>query len=545
MRRASCPCGRAKRRKPQGAAARGPAPEKLSTHFARAQPPLFSLPTRAALEASALARIPPASQPTQPDVQPGQHHQSQHPLPPGPPPGPPPFTLPPRPPTPTTRPALEVTVARFEALTPHLPPPPPAHRACPGVYKRGTGGEEGGSGSGGAAAAAAPPPACGAPLVPISWVAPPGPDGRPGPLVQAWRCGRGPGACGYRETPFPRSPAPRLALVLDTAADPGSSSSATRGAFFVVPAPGAADAVAWCGGVAALLSLAGAPPPPPATPPPTGTTPTPLQDPPPDGARAARYPLPLYPRVLAATLAMRVAREPLLDRAGAVPAGVMAAWRAPADGGAPPAASLAAPPPPVEALVAAGVPAPLAAALLPFQRSGVAFALARGGRALVADEMGVGKTVQALAIAAAYRAEWPLLIVCPASLRLAWADAFEAWCGAGAARPREVVVVEGRADAPPPPGTVAGDGVRVVITSFDMLARLACGACTREAERRGGGARGGAARARPAASARPSSTHLPRPGPVPGRPGALAGGHRGRGAHAASHRPAPAGRPAL
>ena len=30
-----------------------------------------------------------------------------------------------------------------------------------------------------------------------------------------------------------------------------------------------------------------------------------------------------------------------------------------------------------------------------FQRTGVRFALARGGRALIGDEMGLGKTVQA------------------------------------------------------------------------------------------------------------------------------------------------------
>lgn len=42
-------------------------------------------------------------------------------------------------------------------------------------------------------------------------------------------------------------------------------------------------------------------------------------------------------------------------------------------------------------------------ALLPFQREGVRFALRRGGRALIADEMGVGKTVQAIALASCYQ----------------------------------------------------------------------------------------------------------------------------------------------
>lgn len=43
--------------------------------------------------------------------------------------------------------------------------------------------------------------------------------------------------------------------------------------------------------------------------------------------------------------------------------------------------------------------------------------MSRGGRVLIADDMGLGKTIQALAIADYYRNEWPLLIVCPSSMR--------------------------------------------------------------------------------------------------------------------------------
>ncbi len=42
------------------------------------------------------------------------------------------------------------------------------------------------------------------------------------------------------------------------------------------------------------------------------------------------------------------------------------------------------------------------------------------GRILLADEMGLGKTVTSLAIMLAYKDEWPLLILCPASLRYTW-----------------------------------------------------------------------------------------------------------------------------
>lgn len=49
------------------------------------------------------------------------------------------------------------------------------------------------------------------------------------------------------------------------------------------------------------------------------------------------------------------------------------------------------------------MPESLQAALLPFQQTGVRFGLERRGRVLIADEMGVGKTVQALALASCYQ----------------------------------------------------------------------------------------------------------------------------------------------
>ena len=45
-----------------------------------------------------------------------------------------------------------------------------------------------------------------------------------------------------------------------------------------------------------------------------------------------------------------------------------------------------------------------------------------GGRALLADDMGLGKTLQALAVMSHYRNNWPLLIICPSSVRMIWAE---------------------------------------------------------------------------------------------------------------------------
>eukprot|EP00854_Cymbomonas_tetramitiformis_P016952 gene16952-20142_t len=75
----------------------------------------------------------------------------------------------------------------------------------------------------------------------------------------------------------------------------------------------------------------------------------------------------------------------------------------------------------------ASLPASLRRGLLPFQLDGVRFGLVHHGRCLLADEMGVGKTVQAIALAACYMEEWPLLVVVPASLRLMWVEELERW----------------------------------------------------------------------------------------------------------------------
>ncbi|GJP85186.1 hypothetical protein CLOP_g15294 [Closterium sp. NIES-67] len=135
------------------------------------------------------------------------------------------------------------------------------------------------------------------------------------------------------------------------------------------------------------------------------------------------------------------------------------------------------------------LPGQLRRALLPFQREGVKFAVQRGGRCLIADEMGVGKTIQAIAAAAWYMAEGPVLIVCPACLRLQWAEQLERWLPF--LRPSQIHVVFGQRDdlveedpgeGSPGGGTdgsmkghtdkANGPAPAVVITSFTMAGRL-------------------------------------------------------------------------
>ena len=115
-----------------------------------------------------------------------------------------------------------------------------------------------------------------------------------------------------------------------------------------------------------------------------------------------------------------------------------------------------------------GLPPTLLETLAPFQRYGAAFAIVRK-RCLLADEMGAGKTLPALAaLATAFlKGGAPALIVCPAGCRAMWAHEVENWLPR--LTPRDVVVVRSSLDAPAPPPASAP---KVVIISFQMLERL-------------------------------------------------------------------------
>jgi SNF2 family DNA or RNA helicase len=101
--------------------------------------------------------------------------------------------------------------------------------------------------------------------------------------------------------------------------------------------------------------------------------------------------------------------------------------------------------------------------LMPFQTAGVAYALKRR-RVFIADEQGLGKTVQALA-AIEHDHAFPAIVVCPASLKLNWKREADKWLPG-----RETVVVSGRK----PVDTSDAD---VVVVNYDVVgahrARLA------------------------------------------------------------------------
>ncbi len=87
------------------------------------------------------------------------------------------------------------------------------------------------------------------------------------------------------------------------------------------------------------------------------------------------------------------------------------------------------------------VAARLGGELAPFQWAGVHYVL-RARRAFIADEQGLGKTVEALAALEADDA-FPAIVVCPASLKLNWQRETAHWLAH-----RSVAVVEGRGVGP-------------------------------------------------------------------------------------------------
>lgn len=104
--------------------------------------------------------------------------------------------------------------------------------------------------------------------------------------------------------------------------------------------------------------------------------------------------------------------------------------------------------------------------LYEFQKTGVRFIESSNFRCLVADQMGLGKTVQGLiAVKRNIEKLTPLLVVCKAGLRLQWAYEMYRWIGDDFLS----ITVDNHKTKP-----YIGNGspFKAVIVSFDMLRRL-------------------------------------------------------------------------
>ena len=85
------------------------------------------------------------------------------------------------------------------------------------------------------------------------------------------------------------------------------------------------------------------------------------------------------------------------------------------------------------------------------------------GRLLLADEMGLGKTLSSLAIMTFYEPEWPLLIICPASLRYTWPAEIEKFLPS--IPPQAVYIAAGFQDI----GFTARKDIKIVIVTYSLL----------------------------------------------------------------------------
>ena len=99
--------------------------------------------------------------------------------------------------------------------------------------------------------------------------------------------------------------------------------------------------------------------------------------------------------------------------------------------------------------------------LRPFQMQGVVDVISRfAGRCLIGDEMGLGKTPQAIAVAEYYNA-WPIIVVCPASLRWNWRREFLSW--SHHVKEEDIAIIE---------SNKSQIGGKVIIISYELAVKL-------------------------------------------------------------------------
>jgi SWI/SNF-related matrix-associated actin-dependent regulator 1 of chromatin subfamily A len=103
------------------------------------------------------------------------------------------------------------------------------------------------------------------------------------------------------------------------------------------------------------------------------------------------------------------------------------------------------------------IPKPIGKKYYPFQKAGIQFALSRPAT-LIGDEMGIGKTIQAIGVINADTTIKSALVICPASLRLNWKRELLSWL----VRPLNVGIAEGKSWP---------EGCDIVVINYDILAK--------------------------------------------------------------------------
>lgn len=98
--------------------------------------------------------------------------------------------------------------------------------------------------------------------------------------------------------------------------------------------------------------------------------------------------------------------------------------------------------------------------LYPYQKVGVEFLVHSGGRALIADAMGLGKTAQAIAYVK-HKGFKRVLVVCPASVKFAWEIEVEKWTD------MKAIIIDGKTKLKDIPSDV-----NVWIINYDILKKF-------------------------------------------------------------------------
>jgi SNF2 family DNA or RNA helicase len=126
-------------------------------------------------------------------------------------------------------------------------------------------------------------------------------------------------------------------------------------------------------------------------------------------------------------------------------------------------------------------PAPPGLAFLPYQRAGIEYALARKDT-LIADQPGLGKTIQAVGVINSDESVYRVLIICPASLKENWRREVDKWMtadlsiGIAETQYKEKVQVGFYKNGKPKFQTITHPrhwpGTDVVIINYDILDRF-------------------------------------------------------------------------
>lgn len=103
------------------------------------------------------------------------------------------------------------------------------------------------------------------------------------------------------------------------------------------------------------------------------------------------------------------------------------------------------------------IPAPQGLAYMPFQKAAIEYASTRS-HTLLAQDMGLGKTIISIGYINLHKDIKKILVVCPASLKINWQRELDAWL----VKKRDIYIVDSKDDTPP-------KRQGIIIINYDIL----------------------------------------------------------------------------